>query len=134
MMKPRKKREKAGPRKGSGEMGGRVIEGESQERRQWPRFSSEHLIAYTHLDGKCRPKEMGMAKTLDLSEGGVKIQTHRQIPCNTSLHMFLAVEEILIEATGLVVHLRELTEGRYELGASFIDIEERGKRFLASLT
>ncbi len=114
-------------------MRGKAVTEGLQERRQSPRFPSEHLIAYTYWGSDRQPNEMGMAKTLDLSEGGVKIQIHRPFPKDANLQMFMAVEERLIEAIGLIVHQKELAEGHYELGASFIDIEERGRRFLASL-
>ena len=113
---------------------GATPSGNVRERRQWPRISSEHMIAYTHLDPEEPGSGMGMAKTLDLSEGGVKLQVHGPFPHNISFHMFMAVDEMLVEAIGRIVHQRELGQGQYEMGASFLHIEEKGKRLLASST
>jgi hypothetical protein len=111
---------------------GATLAGNARERRQWPRFSSEHMIAYTHMDPEAQASGMGMAKTLDLSEGGVKLQVHGPFPDSGRFHMFMAVDEMLVEAIGRIVHQRELGQGQYEMGASFLHLEEKGRRLLAS--
>jgi c-di-GMP-binding flagellar brake protein YcgR len=102
----------------------------SVERRRSQRHPSERLVAYTQLDEDGRPFQIGMAKTLNLSEGGVKLRIHRPLSVNGTVHMFMAVGEMLIEARGLVIHQCEEQEGQYHVGASFIDMEEKGRRYL----
>jgi len=72
---------------------------------------------------------MGMAKTVDLSEGGVGILIHRAVGHGETLHLFMAVEENLVESKARVVHQRPLAGGYYQIGACFLSMEERGRRY-----
>jgi hypothetical protein len=105
----------------------------SRERRKWQRSISERLVAYKHIDVQDEPSDMGMAKLLDLSEGGVKIQTHQPFPTDARFQIFMVLDEVLVEARGRIVHQKALDGGTYEMGASFTDVEEKGKRFLTEL-
>ena len=102
-----------------------------QEKRQAPRRPSDHLISYTHLDEDKKPDDVGMGKTLDVSASGVKIQTHNKFPVGTNFEMLIAVEEELIEAKGRIVHGSRVEDDFYNMGISFTEIEDRGKKFLA---
>jgi c-di-GMP-binding flagellar brake protein YcgR len=97
---------------------------DTPEKRRFTRWDSVHLISYTHFDDGKNPVEMGMCKTLDLSEGGVTIQTHRSFPVDTGLEMVVAVEEHLIKPKGKVVHVRETGKDRYEVGVCFTEMDD----------
>lgn len=104
--------------------------GGKAERRRWPRRPAERLLAYSWLDQDKRPLDMGMAKTVDLSEGGAGILIHRALVDGEVLHLFLAVEEDLVETTAKVVYQRPLHGGYYQIGACFLSMEEKGRRYL----
>lgn len=103
-----------------------------EERRRWPRRPAERLLAYSWLDQENRPLDMGMAKTVDLSEGGVGILIHRALVGGQTLHLFMAVEEHLVETTARIVYQRPLHGGQYQIGACFISMEDKGRRYLSS--
>jgi hypothetical protein len=108
--------------------------GPSRERRRWPRLASERLVAYKPVDAQDTQGGMGMATILDLSEGGVKIQTRRPFPSDARFQIFMAVDEVLVEARGRMVHQNGLGNGTYEMGAALTHVKEKGKRFLTDLT
>ena len=87
-------------------------------------MDSVHLISYTQFDDAKNPVEMGMCKTLDLSQGGVTIQTHRSFPVDTGLEMVIALEERLIKPKGKVVHVRKVGTDLYDVGVCFTEIGE----------
>lgn len=101
-----------------------------EDRRRWPRCPAERLLAYSWLDKDKRPLDMGMAKTVDLSEGGAGILIHRALVGGEILHLFMAVEEQLVETTARVVYQRPLRGGYYQIGACFLSMEEKGRRYL----
>jgi c-di-GMP-binding flagellar brake protein YcgR len=103
---------------------------DNREKRRFPRLDSTHLISYTHFDDTNRPDEMGMGRTLDLSQGGVTIQAHRAFPVNTGLEMVIALEEKLIRAKGRVVHARAVGKELYDLGVCFTEIQESDRLLL----
>ncbi len=102
----------------------------ADERRKWPRFQDEKLVAYTWFDSDATPRSMGMAKTLDISEGGVSILLHQSPKAGDTLHLFMAVEESLVQAVVRIVHAREHREGFWRVGGYFTSLEERGRRNL----
>jgi len=103
---------------------------DDREKRRFPRLDSTHLISYTHFDDKDTPDEMGMGKTLDLSQGGVTIQAHRSFPANTGLEMVIALEDKLIRVKGRVVHSRAVGKELYDLGVCFTEVQESDQGLL----
>ncbi len=101
-----------------------------QERRRFPRLDSSHLISYTHYDETDTPDAMGMGKTLDLSQGGVTIQTHASFPAGTGLELVIAIEERLIKAKGRVIHSRQVEEELFDVGVCFTEIDEADRESL----
>jgi|GEM_PF-2340517 len=102
----------------------------TDERRKWPRFQEEKLVAYTWFDSDAKPRSMGMAKTLDISEGGVSILLHQSPKAGDTLHLFMAVEESLVQAVMRIVHAREHKEGFWRVGGYFTSLEDKGRRIL----
>jgi c-di-GMP-binding flagellar brake protein YcgR len=97
------------------------------EKRRFPRLDSVHLVSYTQLDEDHNPVDMGICKSLDLSLGGVTIETHRTFPVNTGLEMVIAIEERLVRLRGRVVHQREVGEGKHEIGVCFTEVDEEDR-------
>jgi c-di-GMP-binding flagellar brake protein YcgR len=102
----------------------------TQDKRQFPRLDSSHLISYTHFDKTDHPDGVGMAKTLDLSQGGVTIQINRFFPVDSGLEMVIALEERLISVRGKVVHVREIEKDLYEVGICFTLINDADRKSL----
>lgn len=103
---------------------------DTKDKRRFPRLDSSHLISFTHFDETDTPDDQGMGKTLDLSEGGVMIQTHRAFPLNSGLEMVIALEEKILTVRGRVVHIREVGDELYDVGVSFTQIDEAEKKSL----
>ncbi|MGQ9859805.1 MAG: PilZ domain-containing protein [Thermodesulfobacteriota bacterium] len=101
--------------------------GPISEKRRFPRLGSVHLVSYTQLDKEKNPVETGMCKSLELSQGGVTIQTHIPFAVNTGLEMVIAIEERLIKSKGRVVHSRQVGRGRYDVGVCFAEVEEEDR-------
>lgn len=68
------------------------------EKRRFARRGSVHLTSYTQLDDEQNPVDMGICKRLDLSLGGITIQTHRPFAVNKGIEMVIALEERLIRS------------------------------------
>jgi hypothetical protein len=105
---------------------------ETCEKRRFPRLDAIHLISYTHFDDTENPDEVGICRSIDLSQGGVTIQTHRFFAVNSRLEMVIALEERLIRAKGKVVHIREVAKDLYDVGVCFIGIGDADQQALAA--
>jgi c-di-GMP-binding flagellar brake protein YcgR len=111
-----------GSMKGSGMVGDTVSE--KEERRRWTRIPAEHLVSYTHFDEQMTPDDMGVARTLDLSEGGILMEMTRDLEEGSPLEIKMVSGDHTLRARGRIVHSQRLSSGRWRVGLDFTDIAE----------
>lgn len=101
-----------------------------KEKRAAPRIRSLNLTSYTPRKGEQQNYIISIGRTLDVSEGGVKVETHRRLAEGTRLDMDIAVEDIIISARGEVLHAEELKTGLFGTGIRFTSIREEDRQLL----
>ena len=99
-----------------------------REKRSSRRIRSLNLTSYTPRKGEEQQYIVSIGRTLDVSEGGVKVETHRRLANGTELEMDIAIEDRIITAKGEVVHTEELNSGLFGPGiqCTVISDEDRG--------
>ena len=103
-----------------------------REKRASPRIRSLNLASYVPRKGEEQEYIISIGRTLDVSEGGAKIETHRQLDKGLQLELEIAVEDQIISARGEVLYSRELGDDLFGTGISFTFIAERDRRLLQS--
>lgn len=89
------------------------------ERRRYPRFKLSQALAY-------KWGETGdTVRTVDMSLGGIKIQTDSPIPFDERLDLILVLDYEAINPVGKVVWSKPSSGGRYDVGISFETISHR---------
>ena len=106
--------------------------GSVRERRASPRHRSLYLSSYIPKKGEQQEFNISLGRTLDVSEGGVKIETHRKLDNGTELELDIAIEDEIISAKGKVLYSGELEDGLFGTGVNFISINEEDRRLLRS--
>ena len=107
------------------------IEPESKkEKRGSHRIRSLNLTSYTPKKGDEQEYIVSIGRTLDVSEGGVKVETHRKMADGTELDMDIAIEDKIVTARGKVVHTEELENGLFGTGISFTSINDEDREAL----
>lgn len=101
-----------------------------REKRTSHRIRSLNLTAYTPRKADQQEYIVSIGRTLDVSEGGVKVETHRKLADGTELEMDIAIEDKIITAKGEVVHTEELENGLFGTGIRFTSISEEDRRSL----
>lgn len=101
-----------------------------REKRASRRIRSLNLTSYTPKKGDKQEYIVSIGRTLDVSEGGVKVETHRKLDNGTELEMDIAVEEKIITAKGEVVHTEELKNGLFGTGIRFTSISDEDRKIL----
>ena len=101
-----------------------------REKRASRRIRSLNLTSYTPKEGDKQEYIVSIGRTLDVSEGGVKVETHRRLANGTELEMDIAVEDKIITAWGEVVHSEELKNGLFGTGIQFAAISDEDRNFL----
>jgi hypothetical protein len=98
-----------------------------REKRTSRRIRSLNLTSYTPKKGDRQEYIVSIGRTLDVSEGGVKVETHRALANGTELEMDIAIEDRIITAKGEVVHTEELKNGLFGTGIRFTSISEEDR-------
>jgi len=101
-----------------------------KEKRTSRRIRSLNLTSYTPRKSDRQEYIISIGRTLDVSEGGVKVETHRQLANGTELEMDIAIEDQIITAKGEVVYTEELKNGLFGTGIRFTCISEEDRRSL----
>ena len=102
------------------------------EKRASPRIRSLLLASYVPRKGERQEYIISIGRTLDVSEGGAKLETHRQLDKGLQLELEIAVEDQIISAKGVVLYSQELGDGLFGTGISFTAISEEARRLLRS--
>lgn len=101
-----------------------------KEKRKHPRINSLNLLAYVCLNENSEIVRQGMAKTLDVSEGGILMETHVPVDPQHTVSLTLGLKDELTDVKGKVVHFRTDGNGRFQSGIQFMENQEPTWRVL----
>jgi c-di-GMP-binding flagellar brake protein YcgR len=101
-----------------------------QEKRGSRRIRSLNLTSYIPRKGEKQEYIISIGRTLDVSEGGVKVEAHRELSEGTELELDIAVEDKVVSARGVVVHVEAMANGLFGTGIRFTSISEEDRSLL----
>jgi hypothetical protein len=116
--------------------GGRIlvdVKVETAERRKHPRTKTKNLLSYVGIDDRGNQKEQGMGKAIDVSVGGILIETLNPIISKGIVLTVTGTKGELINIEGKVVNHRLEGFGVFRTGIQFIEDEEKNKSFIINL-
>jgi hypothetical protein len=96
-----------------------VIEEEPDPELEQRRTKRHPFIAfawYKRVDDRAASDEEGVARSCDVSDGGIGMVTTRPFPLNAYLFIELIAGESRISALGRVMHSSALTSGHFRVG------------------
>ncbi len=99
------------------------------------RFESLNLVSLSHKDSEGRTDMESVGRTLDLSKGGILLELPSALPSpNEEVEITLGIKNKVIRAKGRIVHQRQLENGHFGLGISFIDLDEEDIQFISEFS
>ena len=101
----------------------------TSERRRYIRPEALNLLDYIVVDEKGRQGEYSMARTLNISKGGILMETHRLLPLGQQVMITLGLEDQLIDVMGRIVYATS-SSGRHQQGIEFFHVSDSDKRIL----
>ena len=101
----------------------------STERRRYLRPEALNLLDYLVVDAQGRQGEYSMARTLNVSKGGILMETHIPLPRGQQVMITLGLHDQLIDVMGRIVYTAE-ESGRFQNGIEFFHLTDRDKRIL----
>jgi c-di-GMP-binding flagellar brake protein YcgR len=100
------------------------------DKRKEPRISSSNLIFYVSLDENGQAITQGMGRALNVSEGGILLETHGPIDPHYMVSITIAMEDELMDFKGRIAHSAKRGDGRFTTGVEFIEMNEEKRRHL----
>ncbi len=94
------------------------------DKRLHPRIDALNLIAYDCMDENGQVVMHGMGRTLNISEGGILLETHVQIEQQYDALLSIGLENDLIDIKGKVIASKPGKVGKFESGIKFLEIGE----------
>jgi hypothetical protein len=101
----------------------------STERRRYLRPEALNLLDYLVVDAQGRQGEYSMARTLNVSKGGILMETHIPLPRGQQVMITLGLHDQLIDVMGRIVYTAE-ESGRFQNGIEFFHLTDGDKRIL----
>lgn len=99
-------------------------------KRKNQRVKTPNLLVYLCIDEKKNKKIQGMGRTLNVSEGGILLETHVPIDPRHTVLLTIAMEDDLMHFKGKIAHSKERDDGRFESGVEFLEMDDQKRRFL----
>jgi c-di-GMP-binding flagellar brake protein YcgR len=100
------------------------------EKREVPRIDSPNLLSYVCLDENKAELTQGMGRTLNISTGGILLETHISMNPHQMIALTIAMEDDMIEIRGEVTHCNKRADGKFEIGVRFIEKDDAKENFL----
>ncbi|MFA6010556.1 MAG: PilZ domain-containing protein [Desulfobacteraceae bacterium] len=92
------------------------------DNRKHPRFDSGNLLSYVCLDNQNKIIQQGMGKTIDVSEGGILLETHVSINPDYTILLSIGLEDEMADIKGNVIYSRKRNDGMIESGIRFDNV------------
>lgn len=106
-------------------------------KRRYERIDSLNLLSYACVDEAGNIITQGMGRTLNVSEGGIMLETHEPITTSRIL-LTIGFRDDVTEVNGKVAYTRQGENERNKAGIEFIEPDEAAseviKRYIDAFT
>jgi len=100
------------------------------EKRKYPRVGTHNLVSYLCLDEEGQAVGGGMGRTLNVSEGGILLETHAALDPNSAVSLTIALEDEIMEVSAKVASSKRRDDGKFETGMAFMEKDDAKIAFL----
>ena len=100
-------------------------------KRKGPRVKTSNGVSYVCMDENGNEIEQGMGKTIDISIGGILLETSVRIESKYILIATIDLKGNLIEIRGKVVYSRKIEFREFLNGIQFLETPERQIKIIA---
>lgn len=97
---------------------------EIPEKRKHPRIDSLSLLSYTCRDKNDTIINQGMGRTLNVSEGGILLETHQRVEQQRYIFLAIGLRDEVVEVKGEVMYHRIAEKGKFIFGIRFVGLDD----------
>ena len=95
----------------------------TDEKRIDQRVESSNLLSYICLDENNHEMMQGMGRTLNVSEGGILLETHVLIDPKVTIELAIGLEDELINIKGSIIFTKPGKDDKYQAGIEFLETD-----------
>ena len=95
----------------------------TSKKRRYDRIDSLNLLSYACMDDEGNVVSQGMGRTLNVSEGGIMLETHEPIPTSQIL-LTIGFKDDVTDVNGKVAYSKTGDNDRIWSGIEFIASDE----------
>ena len=103
------------------------------DKRKKMRIGSHNLVSYVCVDEKGNEIKQGIGRTLNISEGGILLETHTPMDVQYSVSLTVGLEDEIRDFKGKIAHSQRREDGKYENGIEFLAMKANEMRFLQQI-
>ncbi len=100
------------------------------ERRRYVRPESLNLLDYIVVDEQGVQGNYSMGRTLNISIGGILMETHVQLQAGQQVMITIGLEEELVDVMGRIIHSTEFGDGMFHNGIEFFHASVEDRRVI----
>ena len=102
----------------------------TENKRRHSRIDSLNLLSYSCTDDTGQVVIQGMGRTLNVSQGGLLLETHVQIDDSYTISLTIGLQEELVDIKGQIVRSDPGKDDNYESGIKFHEMDEAALQLL----
>lgn len=102
----------------------------TSQKRRYDRIDSLRLLSYSCLDRDNNVVSQGMGRTLNVSEGGILLETHVPLEKDCTVLLAIGFEDDVTEVRGKIAYGKRAENGKEQTGVEFIDPDEQARRII----
>ncbi|MBW2608888.1 MAG: PilZ domain-containing protein [Deltaproteobacteria bacterium] len=106
----------------------------THDKRKKPRIDTHNLLSYVCLDENSQVLTQGMGRTLNVSEGGILLETHVPLDQEHIISLTISLEDEIMDIKGKITYHKKLEDGMFESGIRFIDMDETQRQIIKQYT
>ena len=103
------------------------------ERRKYPRVETDNRVSYICMDDNGNPLKEGVGKAINISQGGILIETPHSFEWQNTLFLGIDIENKTNRIKGRVVYCNATDSGIFRTGIEFLEVNERILSFVIHL-
>ena len=103
------------------------------EKRKHPRVDINNLISYRCMDDNGNETKEGRGKSVNISQGGILIETYDPFEWQDILLLSIDIEDELVSIKGKVIYCNAANFGKFRTGIQFLETNEKIVTFVEGL-
>lgn len=103
------------------------------ERRKHPRVETNNLVSFVCTDDHGNPIKKGVGKAVNISQGGILIESHQSFEWQDIMLLGIDIENNLNRIKGKVVYCNSVNSDVFRTGIQFLEINEKILSFVIHL-